>query len=197
MKKEIVYLVEFLSKSDNSLVNETYFTMLHELNTLEIYRPSKYSQEQLKTIMLRSNMSIPTSDEEAVLALDKVLETCLPVDMISMKKQIFLTLLSANFPKKKAFLHQRIEFFITQLEPVEKQIFDNLLSYILGLNRALGLFYTLAFKNTPEDFIAYGNALHVKLLAIIYNKEEQALLDNALKELLGVYLSLYGKYLYM
>ena len=201
MKKEILYIVEFLSKNADVHLQEPYLSMLNTLDTLEIYTPSKYTQEQLKSIMLRANMPLLSSFDETVKLLDKSLETSLPAEITNMKKQIFITLLRANFPKKKAFLEHSLEFFITQLEPVEKQIFDNLLSYIVGLNRAFGLFYLLSSKenslSTPEHFIAYGNALHVKLFDIIYNKEEQALLDNALKELLGVYLSLYGKYLYM
>lgn len=200
MKKEILYLVEFLSKNDEIRSQEPYLSMLSTLDALEIYKTSKYTQGQLKIIMLRSNISVPSSFDEAICMLDKSLEAQLPLEITNMKKQIFSTLLSANFPKKKAFLEHSIEFFITQLEPVEKQIFDNLLSYILGLNRAFGLFYILSIDNSlssPEQFIAYGNALHVKLFDIIYNEEEQVLLDKALKELLGVYLSLYGKYLYM
>lgn len=198
MKKNILYLTEFLSKCDNEVVRELYQTMLLALQSVDSYTPSKYSQKQLQTIMHHHAHSVPNSFTEAIVLLDAALEESLPLTITTLKKQIFITLLASNFPKKKAFLEVSIDFFISQLEPVEKHIYDNLLSYILGLNRALGLFYILSdAKSSPEVFIDYGNTLHVKLFELIYNEEEQALLQDAHKELLGVYLSLYGKYLYM
>ena len=201
MKKEIIYLIEYLSKSPNVGESELYREMSATLASLEIYTPSKYDQEQIKTLMTRMGVTPPVSFEDAVVSLDKVLENALPSEISQMKKSIFHTLIASNFPKKKAFLDHSYAFFISQLEPVEKSIYDNLTSYVVSLNRAFGVFYVLCQDETmlhqPETFVAFGNALHVKLLSLIYNEEEQSLLENGLRELLGVYLGLYGKYLYM
>jgi hypothetical protein len=45
--------------------------------------------------------------------------------------------------------------------------------------------------------VCFGELLHEKLLNLLFNEEEKTHLSQGLKELLGVYLSLYGKYLYM
>ncbi|OHE11890.1 MAG: hypothetical protein A2329_05365 [Sulfurimonas sp. RIFOXYB2_FULL_37_5] len=197
MKKEIIYLSEYLAKNQTKGEFEPYEAILHVLDTLEIYTPSKYDQTQIQVLFKRSGLDVPSYFEEAVLQLDKVLESFLPSDITTLKKSIFLTLIASNFPQKKGFLEHSYALFISQLEPVEKTIFDNLTSYVLHINRGLGVFYSLGEKQTPENFVAFGNALHVKLLTLFYNEEERALLDDGLKELLGVYLGIYGKYLYM
>lgn len=197
MKKEIIYLSEYLAKSNIQGEFEPYKEILHVLNTLEIYTPSKYDQAQIQVLLKHGAWNVPSSFEEAVLQLDKVLEGFLPKEISTLKKSIFHTLIASNFPQKKGFLEHSYALFISQLEPVEKTIFDNLTSYVLHINRGLGIFYSVGDMQSPENFVAFGNALHVKLLTLFYNEEERALLDDGLKELLGVYLGIYGKYLYM
>lgn len=196
MKKEIIYLSEYLAKNQIKGEFEPYEAIHHVLNTLEIYTPSKYDQTQIKVLLKRSGLDVPSCFEEAVLQMDKVLEAFLPSNITTLKKSIFNTLIASNFPQKKNFLEHSYELFILQLEPVEKSIFENLTSYVLHLNRGLGIFYSLSQKQSPEVFVAFGNALHVALLELIYNEEERILLGGGLKELLGVYLGVYGKYLY-
>lgn len=197
MKKEIIYLSEYLAKSQIEGEFEPYEVILQVLNTLEIYTPSKYDQIQIQALLKHGGWSVPSSFEEAVLQLDKVLESFLPNEISTLKKSIFNTLIASNFPQKKCFLEHSYELFISQLEPVEKSIFENLTSYVLHINRGLGIFYSFSEKQSPEVFVAFGDTLHVKLLELIYNEEERALLGNGLKELLGVYLGIYGKYLFM
>ena len=197
MKKEIIYLTEYLAKSHTKGEFEPYESILYVLNTLEIYTPSKYDQAQILALIKHGGGSVPASFNEAIIYLDKVLERFLPQEIGSLKKSIFYTLIASNFPQKKGFLEHSYALFISQLEPVEKTIFDNLTSYELHINRGLGIFYSVGEKQSPENFVSFGDALHVKLLELIYNEEERALLDNGLKKLLGVYLGIYGKYLYM
>lgn len=197
MKKEIIYLTEYLAKSHKQGEFEPYAAILQALNTLEIYMPSKYDQVKIQALLKHGGWSVPSSFEEAVLQLDKVLESFLPSEISTLKKSIFHTLIASNFPQKKGFLEHSYALFISQLEPVEKTIFDNLTSYVLHINRGLGVFCSLEDMQSPENFVAFGNALHVKLLELIYNDEERSLLSDGLKELLGVYLGIYGKYLYM
>ena len=126
-----------------------------------------------------------------------MLESFLPNEISTLKKSIFHTLIASNFPQKKGFLEHSYALFISELEPVEKTIFDNLTSYVLHINRGLGVFCSVENMQSPENFVAFGNALHVKLLKFIYNEEERLLMNNGLKELLSVYLGIYGRYLYV
>lgn len=201
MKKEIIYLTEYLSKSQNVKESEPYEAIFQALSIEEVYVPSKYDQTKIIALMKHQQLNPPINFEEAVIRLDKVLELILPEEIARMKKSVFLTLMASNFPKKKGFLEHSYALFISQLEPVEKSIFDNLTSYILCLNRGLGIFYSLYHDekkmHQPEVFIAFGNSLHVELMNIIYNEEEKKLLGEGLKSLLIVYLGMYGKHLYI
>ena len=201
MKKEILYLTEYLAKSDNEQESAFYALLMQTLVSLELYTPTKFTQAQIGSLMSRQAYRVPSSLEEGVKALDLSLETRLPHVLQEAKKSLFLTLLNANFPKKKSFLTVSLELFLSQLEPVEKSIYDNLLAYVSGLNRALALFFVLAQDDavnfTPERLVLFGETLHGKILELVFNEEEKTLLSQGLKELLGVYLSLYGKYLYM
>ncbi|MDD3344078.1 MAG: hypothetical protein PHR87_10935 [Sulfurospirillaceae bacterium] len=201
MKKETLYLIEYLGKSPFIHDNELFQTILAMLEKAELYSPSKYSQEQLKRLMLHSKMSLPDNDLSALILLDKALDKELPQGIEISKKQIFHTLLAGNFPQKKVFLEDSMAQFLAQLEPVEKQIYDNLFAYISVINRALGLFFCMAqsrsYAIAPEVLVGFGNSLHEKLVVVLFNEEERLLMSNGLKELLSVYLSLYGKYLYV
>lgn len=197
MKKEIIYLMEYLSKSPSIGESELYSVIISALENSDVYIPSKYNQTQINALMLRIDMTPPNSFSEAVVGLDKAIELLLPEEIATMKKSIFHTLMVSNFPQKKGFLEHSYAFFISQLEPVEKSIFDNLTSYVLCLNRGLGIFYSVGQNHSPEAFIAFGNTFHKELMRLIYNDEEQKLLGEGLKSLLGVYLGMYGKHLYM
>ena len=201
MKKEILYLTEYLSKSDNAQEKAFYEVLVQTLTTFELYMPTKFTQAQISALMSHQGFGVPSSFKEGVKSLDAALEQALPSSLHEAKKNLFMTLLRVNFPKKKSFLSVSLELFLSQLEPVEKSIYENLLAYVSGLNRSLALFFLLSKEErsifTPERLVAFGDALHVTLLDLVFNEEEKALLSQGLKELLGVYLSLYGKYLYM
>lgn len=201
MKKEILYLIEYLAKSESNQENAFYTVLMQNLASQELYTPTKFTHVQIGSLMQRQGISLPTTFEESVKALDMALDQELPKPLQEAKKTLFMTLLNANFPKKKGFLSVSLDMFLSQLEPVEKSIYENLLAYVSGLNRALALFFVLgkddAQNFTPERLVALGEALHERLLELVFNEEEKALLSQGMKELLGVYLSLYGKYLYI
>lgn len=200
MKKEILYLTEYLAKSESAQENAFYELLMQNLVSQELYTPTKFTQAQIASLMQRQGLCAPSSFEEGVKALDTALEQALPKPLQEAKKTLFMTLLNANFPKKRGFLNVSLDLFLSQLEPVEKSIYENLLAYVSGLNRSLALFFVLgkeACQNfTPERFVKFAEVLHEKLLDLVFNEEEKALMGQGLKELLGVYLSLYGKYLY-
>jgi len=200
MKKEILYLTEYLAKSESAQENAFYELLMQNFALEELYTPTKFTQAQITSLMQRQGFRIPSSFEEGVKALDTALEQALPKPLQEAKKTLFITLLNANFPKKKGFLNASLELFLSQLEPVEKSIYENLLAYVSGLNRSLALFFALGIEDTrnftPERFVKYAEVLHEKLLDLVFNEEEKALMGQGLRELLGVYLSLYGKYLY-
>ncbi|ARU48673.1 hypothetical protein Sdiek1_1510 [Sulfurospirillum diekertiae] len=201
MKKEILYLTEYLAKSESEQERTFYALLIQNLADLEVYSPTKLTQAQIASLMSRQGLSVPSSFKEGIQALDTLFESFIPKPLQEAKKTLFMTLLHANFPKKKGFLSVSLELFLSQLEPVEMSIYESLLAYVAGLNRALALFFILGKEDTqnftPERLVAFGESLHGKLLAFLFNEEETALLNQGLKELLGVYLSLYGKYLYM
>lgn len=200
MKTNIRYLIEFLAKQDDVLTSSPYRCMIELLETFELYLPSKYTATQITQLMQRSNMCVPASCEEGVTLFDAYMEEHLPATLFDARKTLFMTLLHANFPKKKGFLAHSLELFVSQLEPVEKSIYENLLAYVTGLNRALSFFSVLGAKESqrfsPEVMVRYAEAMHVYLISVLFNDEEKALMEKGLRELLGVYLSLYGRYLY-
>jgi hypothetical protein len=200
MKKTILYLIEFLAKSPDAL-GMPYAFMLDDLAVMELHTPTKFSQPQIVALMRHQGLNAPMSFTEGLKALDSTLEQLMPQTLHEAKKTLFTTLLATNFPKKRGFLNHSLDLFLSQLEPVEKSIYDNLLAYVAGLNRGLGFFFCLAKEEpeyfTPEAFVRFSESLHVRLLELIFNEEEQGYLSQGLKELLGVYLSLYGKHLYM
>lgn len=201
MKKEILYLTEYLAKSESEQERTFYALLIENLAVLEVYSPTKFTQAQIGSLMLRQGLNVPSSFKEGIQALDSLFESVIPKPLQEAKKTLFMTLLNGNFPKKKGFLSVSLDLFLSQLEPVEKSIYENLLAYVSGLNRALAFFFILGKEDaqnfTPERLVAFGESLHGKLLDFLFNEEEKALLSQGLKELLGVYLSLYGKYLYM
>lgn len=201
MKKEILYLTEYLAKSESEQERTFYALLIENLAVLEVYSPTKFTQAQIGSLMLRQGLNVPSSCKEGIQALDSLFESVIPKPLHEAKKTLFMTLLNGNFPKKKGFLSVSLDLFLSQLEPVEKSIYENLLAYVSGLNRALAFFFILGKEDaqnfTPERLVAFGESLHGKLLDFLFNEEEKALLSQGLKELLGVYLSLYGKYLYM
>ncbi|NCD11962.1 MAG: hypothetical protein EOL93_05380 [Epsilonproteobacteria bacterium] len=198
MKKEIHYLIEYLAKSKE---NPFCVLLLESLNEMMLYTPTRFTPTQISALMEHHALIVPQNVHEGMAQLEKCLEAYLPEALNEGKKALFMTLLEVNFPKKKGFLKISLELFLSQLEPVEKSIYENLLAYISGLNRALALFFVFAKEEpqtfTPESFVHFGEHLHVKLCELIFNDEEKNFLEKGLKELLGVYLTLYGKYLYM
>ena len=197
MKKEIIYLMEYLSKSDKDDEAKLYQAIVHALERTVLYTPSRYTQEKLRILMRHATFETPENFQEALKLLDARFEELIPSSLMQMRKTILKTLLISNFPKKKGFLEHSYALFISELEPVEKTIFDNLTSYVLHINRGLGVFCSVENMQSPENFVAFGNALHGKLLKFIYNEEERLLMNNGLKELLSVYLGIYGRYHYV
>ena len=201
MKKTILYLIEFLAKNPDPLVIVSYVPLIEGLEALDLHTRTRFSHEQILVLMQRQGLQAPSSVEEACRMLDDMLDQMLPQTLREAKKQLFTTLLQANFPKKKHFLNHSMSLFLSQLEPVEKSIYEALLAYVTTLNRALSLFFCLAVDDaerlSPERFVGFGETLHVRLVAVIFNEEEKALVAQGLQELLSVYLRLYGQYLYM
>lgn len=197
MKKEIIYLLEYLSKSDKAEEAHFYQKIISALENALLYTPTRYTQNQLQTLIKHSGYTVPQNFQEALNRLDTVLENALPKNLIELRKSIFLTLLVSNFPKKKGFLEHSLALFESQLEPVEKSIYHNLSAYVISLNRGLALLFLLQSKSTPEMLVTFAKTLHVTLLETIFNQEERALLSQGLSELMAVYVGVYGKFLYM
>lgn len=196
MKKETLYLLEYLCKSEKNEKANVYKAMADALELALLYVPSSLTRNKIKTLMHHNGYCVPENFEAACKRLDGALEEWLPPKIAQLRKTILQTLLASNFPQKKGFLNHSLALFESQLEPVEKSIYQNLMAYIMGLNRALSLFCLLQEKSEPEELVHFAQNLHVKLMALVFHEEEKELLQKGLGELMGVYVSVYGKYLY-
>ncbi len=149
---------------------------------------SKYGVKSINVLAKRDGFIVPSNFEDALIELDKKLNSLIDKDIIEAKKQLFETIITSNFKKKKE-----------SFDKVESSIYKCLLSYISGLTRSLELFfvYTKNDVKEPEVFIEFANTVHEKLLNTIFNKEEKELLSDKLKEIMSVYLSVYARYLYI
>lgn len=157
--------------------------MLNFFEKEGIYIPTKYDLKTIKLLAKKAGFDI--KHEEKLFG--DMLNEKLPQSLIQAKEQLFETLIKANFKKKKE-----------QFDKVETSIFKCLSAYISGLTKAFDIFYVYTQNNQqkPEIFIEFANTLHVNLVQSIFNKEEKELLEEKLKDVMGVYLALYAKDLY-
>lgn len=186
MNKNINYLIEFLAKSDEKNA-DIYKNLLDFFREHYIYTSSKYEIKTLNVLALRSKIEPALNFKHGLKQLDEILSKSLNSDIKEAKEQLLKTIITTNFKKKKE-----------DLDKVETSIYKCITSYIYGLSRSLELFYmyTKDDLKEPEIFIDFANIVHVKLIEMIFNKEEKELLEEKLKEVMGVYLALYAKYLY-
>lgn len=187
MNKELNYLIEFLAKSSDK--NATFYKdILSFFSENLIYTSSKYEIKTLRVLASKDEIYLEESFDGVLKHLDTFLEDSMNNTIKEAKKQLLQTLIQSNFKKKKE-----------QFDKVETSIYKCLTSYIYGLTRGLELFYVYTLKDVkkPELFIEYGNFLHIRLIKEIFNKQERELLEDKLKEVMGVYLSVYARYLYM
>jgi len=186
MNKNINYLIEFLAKSDEKNA-DFYKYLLDFFREHYIYTSSKYELKTLNVLALRSKIEPALNFEHGLKQLDEILSECLNSDIKEAKEQLLQTIITTNFKKKKE-----------DLDKVETSIYKCITAYIYGLSRSLELFYiyTKDDLKEPEIFINFANSIHVKLIEMIFNKEEKELLEEKLREIMAIYLSLYARYLY-
>jgi hypothetical protein len=185
--KQIDYILEFLSKGEQK-ESKIYESILDFLGEQLLYTSSSFSRKSLITLANKEGFALENDFDAMLKRLDTLLQENLHAEIKEAKSQLFETLISSNFKKKKE-----------QFDKVETSIYKCLSSYIFGLTRGLEIFYIYSLDNVkePEVFIEYANTLHVKLFEEIFNESEKALLEEKLKEIMSVYLSLYARYLYM
>ncbi len=187
MNKNINYLIEFLAKSDEKNAN-FYKCILDFFKEQYIYTASKYDIKTLNVLASRSKINIALSFENGLKLLDKILQENMNSEIREAKEQLLQTIITTNFKKKKE-----------DFDKVETSIHRCITSYIFGLTRALELFYMYTKDDVkePEVFIEFASSVHTELIEIIFNKEEKELLADKLKEIMGVYLSVYARFLYV
>jgi len=188
MNKEINYLIEYLAKSKNLVDSNLYALILSFFRINTIYTPSKYEIKTLKLLAKNAKIDFPMNFEDGLTKLDELLEVNIDSKIKKAKEQLLDTIISTNFKKSKE-----------NLDKVETSIYKCLTSYIYGLTRSLELFYVYTKNDLkePELFIEFSNDIHEKLIEIIFNEEEKKLLSDKLKEIMGVYMSIYARYLYI
>lgn len=188
MNKNINYLIEYLAKSDEEKNASFYNYVLDFLKEHYIYTASKYDIKTLNVLAKRSKIELASTYNDALKLLDKELQENMNSEIKEAKEQLLETIITSNFKKKKE-----------DFDKVETSIYKCLISYVFGLTRALEIFYMYTKDDVkePEVFIEFANGTHTKLIEIIFNKEEKELLADKLKEIMGVYLSVYARYLYI
>ena len=186
MSKNINYIIEFLAKSDEKNA-DFYKYLLDFLKEHYIYTASKYDIKTLNVLAIRNKLELAASFEDGLNQLDKIFEEGMNSEIKEAKEQLLETIITTNFKKKKE-----------DFDKVETSIYKCITSYVYGLTRALELFYMYTKDDVrePEVFIEFASRVHAKLLEMIFNKEEKELLADKLKEIMGVYLSVYARFLY-
>jgi hypothetical protein len=187
MSKNINYLIEYLAKSDEKNA-DFYKYLLDFLKKNYIYTASKYDIKTLNVLAGRSKIDIASNFDDGLQLLDRILHESMNSEIIEAKEQLLETIIVTNFKKKKE-----------DLDKVETSIYKCITSYIFGLTRALELFYVYTKDDVkePEVFIEFASGVHAELIEMIFNKEEKELLADKLKEIMGVYLSVYARFLYV
>ena len=188
MNKQINYLTEFLAKNRSQKSAELYKCILDFLKKHYIYTASKYDIKTLNILAKRAKLETALDFEDGVTKLDYILEDIMSNDIKEAKKQLLETIIKTNFKKPKE-----------DLDRVETSIYKCLTSYIFGLVRALEIFYVYTKDDIkePEVFIEFASYMHKNLIDMIFNKEEKTLLEDKLKEIMSVYLSVYARELYV
>lgn len=187
MNKNLNYLIEYLAKSGEKN-SDFYKYLLDFLKEHYIYATSKYDIKTLNLLATRSKIDTVANFEKALEELDKNLKKSMNSEIKEAKEQLLESIISSNFKKKKE-----------DFDKVETSIYKCIVSYIFGLTRALEIFYmyTKDDLKEPEVFIEFASSIHVKLVEMIFNKEEKELLEDKLKKIMSVYLSVYARYLYI
>lgn len=188
MNKNINYLIEFLAKSDDNKNVNFYCHILEFLKKQYIYTASKYDVKTLNILATRNKLEVALNFEDGVNQLDQILLKSINSEIKEAKEQFLKTIITTNFKKKKE-----------NFDKVETSIYKCITSYVFGLTRAIEIFYmyTKDDLKEPEVFVEFASEVHVKLIEMIFNKEEKELLEDKLKEIMSVYLSLYARYLYV
>lgn len=188
MNKELNYLIEFLAKSNDDSSLYFYKNILEFFKEHLLYTSSKYEIKTLKTLAMKDKIEFPCDFEDALNKLDVLLDLNMNSEIKEAKQQLLETILATNFKKKKE-----------NFDKVETSIYKTLLAYIVGLTRALEIFYMYTKDNVkePEVYIEYSTKVHEELIVLIFNNEEKKLLADKLKEIMSVYLSVYARYLYI
>ncbi|WP_238593460.1 hypothetical protein [Sulfurospirillum diekertiae] len=86
MKKEILYLTEYLAKSESEQERTFYALLIQNLADLEVYSPTKLTQAQIASLMSRQGLSVPSSFKEGIQALDTLFESFIPKPLQEAKK---------------------------------------------------------------------------------------------------------------
>jgi len=178
MSKEINYLIEYFAKSGNA----TCSVVLEFLDKNHIYIPTKFDSKKLEILAKKDKVELSEKN------LKSIIENQIHKEIHKAKKTLFETIISSNFKKKKE-----------QFDKVETMIYKCLKLYIDSLCLGFELFYIYTKDDLPkpEVFISFAKELHVKIFETVFNEEEKEILKDKLQEVMGVYLALYARYLYV
>lgn len=182
MKKELDYVLEYLSLS-KQIPFDSALDFLQNNSMLQACYDDK---KILRIHAAKDGIKIQNSNNKALSQLDTFLHRLIEDDIQNAKKMLFDTLVQSNFKKKKE-----------ELDKVETSIYKCLNAYVTSLCRILEVFYCYDYdKKDPRVFIEYGNQMHKAIVSHVFNKDEIDTIKDQLKQLLGVYLAMYSRYMY-
>ncbi len=184
LNKNADYLIEYLAKSDDK-ISSFYQYILDFFKKKYIYSASKYELKTLNVLAARGGVEIVSSHKDALELMEKILNKSINDETKKIKKQLLQTLITSNFKKKKE-----------NFDKVDTSIYKCIIAYISSLTRGLELFclYTKQNPQEPELFIEFASGIHENLISMIFNEQERELLDDKLKKIMAVYLSVYARY---
>ncbi len=196
MNKKIQLILEFLAKCKtvSSEKQDVYKCILHELSEEILCAKTIFTCKQIKTL-LKGEIN---SSEEAERFFKKHLLKNENKKLVPYLDNIFMSLISSNFPTHAHLLKLGTSEFEASLDKVEAKIYMMIKTYIQMLRFALGLYVYFDEKRQKElsEIVEFAKNIHACILKHMFYEEEIALLNNSLEQLLSVYVGVYFNFCY-
>lgn len=195
MKKKVQLILEFLAKCKHTSkeYQNVYDFILHELSNENLCARTIFSCEQIKTLL---KGEINTQEKAEKFLHEHLVKK--NEEFQNYLDKIFTTLLSANFPAHQEKLKSSLVEFEASLDKVEAKIYVMIKTYIKTLMLALELYIFFDDERLREltQVVEFAKRVHENILKNLFYEEEVTLMDDALRQLLSVYVGVYYNFCY-
>ncbi len=192
-KKNISLTLEFLVKcksisKQNQLI---YEGVLNSLCDSGLSAKSMFDCKQIKTL-LQNKIS---DEESAKKYLSKLFKHYQSDELNKLKKEVFNSLMSGNFPNHKKMLKKGLENFEASLSDVEAKMYMMIKTYISLLCESLDFYmiFDSDKKKDIQEITDFAKNIHELIMKHLFYEEEKPLLEQSLKQLSIVYIGIYYK----